>query len=555
MATSAYIISAAALQPPIAALQVAIVGVRFFGLSRGVFRYLERYVSHDLTFRLLAKLRVWFYEALEPLAPAVLISQHSGDLLGRMTADIESLENFFVRAVAPPLTAILVTGLMTACMGSFHPSLAVVLWIFLMLAGIGIPVLIHQMGKVPGADLVTARSKLNTLLVDGVQGMPDLKVFGGEAKIAKKVDRLSQSLGRAQKKMAWIGGLQNAMVNLFANLGGWSILILAIPLVTNGKMDGVYLGLALCSAIASFEAISPLPAAAQYLESNFEAARRLFDLIDSQPEVEEVADPVPIPDKFELHLRHVYFRYASSPYPLSHNPSAGINPLALSDVSLSLAEGKRLAIVGPSGAGKSSFLQLLLRFWEYQEGEITLGKQDIRRLRPEELRQYIGVVPQKTHLFNATVRENLLIAKPEAKEAEIIRAAEKAQMHKFIQTLPDGYNTWIGEQGLRLSAGQRQRLAIARALLKDSPLLMLDEPTAHLDPVTEHAILHTICQLMEGRTTLLITHRLVGMEAMDEILVFDRGSISERGRHADLIQQNGLYRRMWDLQNQFLWEN
>jgi ATP-binding cassette subfamily C protein CydCD len=561
MTTSAYLISAAALQPSIAALQVAIVGVRAFGLSRGVFRYLERYVSHNTTFRLLAQLRVNFYRAVEPLAPARLTDQQSGDLLSRVTNDIDSLENFYVRALAPPLVAILVFGLMTTFMARFHPSLALALLAFLLVAGAGIPVLVLSLSRGSGRQVIDLRSALNVALIDGIQGMADLKIFGAEGSQAAEVNRLSRSLGEAQKRLARVGGLQSALTNLLSNLGAWAILILAIPLVASGQLEGVYLAVLVLGALSSFEAVLPLPLAAQNLEGNLKAAQRLFDLSDAEPEIQDPSHPSLIPQRIELSVQDLRFRYpewqplCSPRYKVLDTENSLQSeqifvPYVLDGINFDLTEGSRIAIVGPSGAGKTTLVNLLLRFWEYREGQIQLSGKDIRDYRQEDLRQIMAVVSQNTYLFNASVRENLLLARPEATDEEVVRAAEGAQIHTFIQSLPQGYDTWIGEQGLRLSAGERQRLAIARGLLKGTPLLILDEPTANLDALAEQAVLQAIFAMMEGRAILLITHRLAGLEKMDEILVIDRGHVVERGCHAELLRSDGLYRRMWDLQNQ-----
>lgn len=538
MATSAYIIAKAALRPSIAELQVAIVGVRFFGISRGLFRYLERYVSHQVTFRLLARLRVWFYQALEPLAPACLMGYRSGDLLSRIVADIETLENFYLRVVAPPLVAILVTLLTGVLMAVFDLRLAVTLLGFLALAGLGVPLLTQALSRGLGRRLVRVRSELNVALIDGVQGIADLLAFGYEKRHQERVGTLGREFADLQRRMAWITGLQSALSNLLMHLATLAVLCIAIPFVSGGQLDGVYLALLALVVIASFEAVSPLPSAFQGLEGNVAAAQRLFEIVEAQPAVWDPVDPSPSPGDYNLVVEDLRFRYSEG------------EPPALDGVRFTLPQGGRLAVVGPSGGGKSTLVNLLLRFWEYQEGRILLGGDELRRYSQDQVRQVISVVSQHTYLFNDTVRENLLIARPDAGQADLIRAARQAQIHEFIQGLPQGYDTWIGEQGLRLSGGERQRLAIARALLRDAPILILDEATANLDALTERDVMQTIYALMEGRTTLIITHRLVGLAAVDEILVLKGGRVVERGRHHDLLQAKGLYRHMWELQNQ-----
>ena len=540
MATAAFIVAKAALQPSIADLQVAIVGVRFFGIARGVFRYLERYVSHHVTFRLLARLRVWFYRALEPLAPARLIQYRSGDLLSRVVADIETLEDFYGRVIAPPVVAVLVGLLMWFLMGGYGLRLAVVSVAFLAVSGVGIPLLTQWLSRGLGRRMVAVRSELNVALVDGVQGMAELLAFGQEEHHQERVKGLSRELAGLQGRMARISGLQGSLTGLLMNVATLVMLVVAIPLVSGGELDGVYLGVLALAVMASFEAVSNLPQAFQYLENSIESARRLFEIVDAQPVVSDPPSPSPTPRDYTLRVENVSFRYGPK------------EPWALDEVSFVLPEGGCLAIVGPSGAGKSTLVNLLLRFWEYEHGQIMLGGHELRQYHQEDLRDITSVVSQHTHLFNATVRENLLVARPDADDADLFRAAQQAQIHEFIETLPQGYDTWIGEQGLRLSAGQRQRLAIARALLKDAPLLILDEPTANLDTLTERNVMRAIHALMAGRTTLIITHRLVGLEVADEILALRAGRVVERGRHHDLLQMGGMYRRMWDLQSQVL---
>ena len=550
MATSAWIIATAALHPSIAVLQVAIVGVRFFGIARGVFRYLERLASHQVTFRVLARLRVWFYAALEPLAPARLMQYRSGDLLSRIVADIGTLENFYIRAVAPPLVALLVAGLMWIFLGSFDPRLAWAVIAMMLLAGVGVPLLSQILSRQPGSRVVTVRAGLNAVLVDGIQGTADLVAFRAEAAQVRQVRALSDALGRDQARLAGIGGLNNALGSLLTSLAVVVVLALAIPLVTAGRIAGVSLAVLALATAASFEAVLPLPLAAQFLGSSLAAARRLFEVVDggvlmppsagdleTGGEAAIVVSPIPAPP-VSIEVRHLTLRYAAG------------EPPALDDITFSVPAGGCVAIVGASGAGKSSLANALLRFWEPEAGEIRLDGCDLRDVAPEAVRQQIGVVAQQTHLFNMTIGDNLRLARHGASQAEIEAAARAAQIHDWIVSLAEGYDTWVGEQGLRLSGGERQRLAIARALLKNAPVLILDEPTANLDTASERDLLAALTPLMVGRTTLIITHSLFGLERVDEILVLERGRIVERGRHDALLRRTGAYRRMWDLRRQ-----
>ncbi len=536
MATAAWLIAHAALQPSIAVLQVAIVGVRFFGLARGVFRYLERLASHNVTFHLLARWRTWFYQALEPLVPARLADFHSGDLLNRWVGDIAALENLYVRAVAPPLAALLVSAAAGLLMLAYHPWLAGSLLAALLLGGVGLPLLAYHLGRKPAQSASQARARLNVLLVDGIHGLPDLLASGQAPRYQSRLDEAGQALRRAQQRQAWLAGLQTALGGLTANLGVLAVLALAILLAADGRLPGVLVSMLTLAALASFEAVQPLPQAAQSLQTSLASARRLFEIVDAQPVIQPPAQPQPMPSGSDLDIRGLSFAYPGQTAP------------ALQEVHLSLAPGQRLALVGLSGAGKSTLASLLLRFWDYGQGEVRLGGQEICGLPPEELRQRLAVLPQRPYLFHAPLRENLLIARPQASQAQVEQAARLACIHDFITGLPHGYDSWIGEEGLRLSAGERQRLALARALLQEAPLLILDEPTAHLDTLTEAAVVQNLLEASQGRALLLMTHRLVGMEQMDEILVLEAGRIVERGRHADLLAAGGLYRRMWDLQ-------
>ncbi len=542
MGTSSWLIATAALHPSIADLQVAIVGVRFFGILRGVARYLERLVSHSVTFRLLARLRVWFYEKLEPLAPARLMQYRTGDLLNRIVADVESLENFYVRVVAPPLVALTICLGTALFLGQFDASVGGVYFGFALLLGLALPLLTRRLSRKPGAALTDLRSALRVRAVDYIQGLADLLAFGQATDFQARLQVEGRAYGRAQGRMAQVTGLSNGAGVLLSNLGMWSVLALSIPLVSSGQMDGVMLAVLALMAQASFETIQPLPQAAQTLSASLASARRLFEIVgsDQPPTISLSSASKEMKQEVGLLLENLTFTYPGSEKPV------------LLDVSFDLPPGKKLALVGPSGAGKSTLANLLLRFWDAPVGSIRLNGRDLVEVPEEAARGLFSVISQRTYLFNATVRENLRLANPDAGPEEIEQAARQAQIHDFIAGLPKGYETQTGERGLRFSGGERQRLAIARALLKNAPVFLLDEPTANLDPLTEGAILENLFAVAEGRSLLLITHRLIGLEHVDEILVMDGGRIVERGTHQVLLQQGGLYRRMLDLQRRIL---
>ncbi len=540
MMTSAFIIAKAALHPSIADLQVAIVGVRFFGISRGLFRYLERYVSHDLNFRLLARIRVWLFQHIEPLAPAALQDFRSGDLLTRLVADVDELEHFFIRVISPPLVAIIIGLLICFLLSLFSPVAALAVVSLLLLAGTLFPWLVQRLARHPGQRHIQLRSQLNAHLVDGVQGMADLLAYAGEERYLAQVDALNQETGRVQNRLGTITALNEAGITLIMNLAVVAALALAIPAVRLGTLDGVHLAVIALGVMAAFEAVQPLPLAMQHLSATLAAAQRIFQVVDAPSPVREPAAPQPCPQTLSptLSISHLSFRYSQN------------DPPALQDISFTLPPGGRIAIVGPSGAGKSTLVHLLMRFWDYEQGRIELDGRDIRTCSGDDVRRWFSVVSQTTHLFNATLRENLLLARPNATEVELWHVLAKAQLADFVRSLPQGLDTWTGEMGVQLSGGERQRLAIARAFLKDAPILLLDEPTANLDAVTERTLWQDISHLMTKRSVLFITHRLVGMEDMDSILVLRAGRVVEQGSHADLLAADGLYARLWALQHE-----
>ena len=540
LSVAAYLIAAAALQYGLSQLTLPMFLVQIFGISRAAFRYLERLVSHNVTFKLLADLRTWLYGRLEPLSPARLLEHRSGDLLTRIVKDVEELENIYLRAFSPVVVAVAISALTFVALYVFDPTLAFVALGFLALAGVGVPLLVGLLARRLGRRELELRAELGVQVVDGVQGVQDLLALGRGPDQQRKISDLDQKLGRVQKRMASVGGLQNALNDLTMNLAMVTILILAIPLVNESSIPAVYLAFLALLTLGSFEAVQPLGTAFQFLGRSLGAGERLFEIADAEPQIVDPDDPLPPPIDHTLEFDRVGFRYRED------------EPPVIEEISFKVEPGNRVAIVGPSGSGKSTLANLALRFWDPTHGEVRPGGHDVRGYAQEDLRRAVGVVAQGTHLFNETLRDNLLLARPGATDSEVESALERAQLIEFVRRLPQGLATPLGEQGLRLSGGERQRLAIARALLEDAPVLILDEPTANLDPATEHELLAALYEPAPDRATLAITHRLVHMEQMDEILVLDRGRIVERGTHAELLEANGLYKRMVEVQDQML---
>ena len=534
MGTSAWLLSKAALHPSIAALSVAVVGVRAFGVSRATLRYLERLVSHDVTLRLLARLRVAVYRALVPLAPARLVDHRSGDLLGRVIEDVAALEGLYVRVLGPSLVAVAVGVLLGLALLPLGARLAAAAAGGFVASGIAFPWLARRLGLGPGRRLAELRGELSARLVDGVQGQAELLAFGREESHAASVAVLSRAMADEQQRLTRASALGGSLAGLGADLTAIAVLALAVPAVRSGALDGVQLAVVTLIALAAFEAVAALPAAWQGAGAMRESARRLFEVVDQAPAVAEHA--IPASDAREparvLEVHDLRFAYP------------GESRLALDGVSLRLEPGRRVAVVGASGSGKSTLVHLLLRFWDAPPGSLLLDGADARTWPSDSVRANFAFAAQRAHLLTGTLRENLALAAPRASDPELLAALDAARLDELAARLPRGLDTWIGEQGHQLSGGERQRLALARALLRRAPILLLDEPTAHLDALTEREVMGEIVRAGEGRATLLVTHRLVGLEPFHEVLVLERGRVVERGRAADLAAAGATFARL-----------
>ncbi len=495
-------------------------GIRALAILRTGGRYGERLVTHEATFRLIARLRAWFYEHLEPLAPARLQHYRGGDLLSRIRSDIDSLDNLYLRVIAPTVAALVSVALMVAFLTLYSRSVALADCAGLVLAGVALPLVAQRVGRAPGRRAVALRSDLRAATADTVRGLGELVVCRADARRRELVSRLGTDLVAAGRRQAMLGAIGAALSGLGAHLTMWVALVLAIPLVAGTILPGPDLAMIALFVLASFEAVAALPLAFGTLGETLAAARRIFEIVDAVPAVTEPAVPAAAPTRFDLRIEGLRMRYADDA------------PWALDGVDLVIPQGGSLGIVGPSGSGKTSLLNVVLRFWDYQEGRVTIGDVSLRALGGENVRGLCTVVAQGTHLFNTSVRANLLLARPGASDADLHGALRDAALLNEILAMPDGLDTVVGETGTRLSGGQARRLAIARAFLKNAPLLILDEPTEGLDPASEHLVLEALAILMRGKTTVLITHHRQALQLVDAVVALSRGRCSEhQGRH------------------------
>jgi thiol reductant ABC exporter CydC subunit len=507
MATAGYLISRAAERPAVLSLMVAIVAVRFFGLGRPVVRYLERLASHDAALRVLGRVRTQFYERIEPLAPAQLDCYREGDLLSRMVADVDALQNLYLRGLGPALVAVLAGAVSVGAAAAFLPAAALVLAVGLLVGGVAVPGLSGGLSRPAGRRQAAARGRLSAELVQLVGGAPEIVAFGAEPQLLADVHAADRTLVGLARRDALATGAADGLGLIVSGLTVAGVLELAVGASADGRLDRVLIALLALLALASFEAVTPLAAAARDLSSTLAAGRRILELTNDKAVVRDPKEPAPAPRwPFAVALEDVRATYRSQRMP------------ALDGVSLRLDPGERVALVGPSGAGKTTVLNLLLRFLDPETGRVTIADRDAREYRQQDIRCSIAVAGQESHLFTASIRDNVGLACPGASDGEIEQALRRARIWDWISGLPDGLDTLVGEQGRELSGGQRQRIVLARALLAGAPVLVLDEPTAHLDPHTAGELIADVLSAAREQSVLLITHRTEGLELVDRVV-------------------------------------
>ena len=533
MATSGWLISRASQQPPVLYLLMAVTATRAFGIGRAVFRYAERLVSHDAVLRMLADTRVAVFRRLERLAPAGLRRVRRGDLLSRLVADVDTLQDYWLRWLLPAGAAVVVSAASVGFTAWLLPEAGAVLAAGLLAAGVGVPLLTGAVARRAEHRLAPARGVLATRAADLLTGTAELTVAGALPARTAQAREADGVLTRIASRAATATALGDGLTALISGLTVMAAALVGAQAVAAGRLDGVTMAVVVLTPLAAFEAVLGLPLAVQYRQRVRRSAERVYEVLDAPEPVREPERPRQAP---------------ASPFPLVvaglTARHAGQDRDALTGLDLTLEEGRRIAVVGPSGSGKTTLAQVLLRFLDAQTGSYTLAGVDAYGLRSDDVRRLVGLCAQDAHLFDSSLRENLLLARKDATEEQLRGALGRARLLDWADSLPDGLDTLVGEHGARLSGGQRQRLALARALLADFPVLVLDEPAEHLDLPTADALTADLLAATAGRTTLLITHRLAGLEAVDEVIVLDEGRVVQRGPYAELLAADGPLRGM-----------
>ncbi|MFD1660079.1 thiol reductant ABC exporter subunit CydD [Streptomyces caeni] len=533
MATSGWLISRASQQPPVLYLMVAVTATRAFGIGRAVFRYAERLVSHDAVLRMLADTRVAVYRRLERLAPAGLRSARRGDLLSRLVADVDALQDYWLRWLLPAGAALMVSAASAGFTAWLLPEAGAVLAAGLLAAGVGVPLVSGAVARRAERRLAPARGVLATRVTDLLTGTAELTVAGALPARTAEARRADGALTRIAARAAAATALGDGLTALVSGLTVTVAALVGAQAVADGRLGGVAMAVVVLTPLAAFEAVLGLPLAVQHRQRVRRSAERVYEVLDAPDPVREPERPRPAP---------------TSPFPLVVDGLAarhqGQHRDAFTGLGLTLDEGRRIAVVGPSGSGKTTLAQVLLRFLDASAGTYTLGGTDAYALDGDDVRRLVGLCAQDAHLFDSSVRENLLLARKDASEEDLRDVLARARLLDWVDGLPAGLDTLVGEHGTLLSGGQRQRLALARALLADFPVLVLDEPAEHLDLPTADVLTTDLLAATEGRTTLLITHRLAGLEAVDEVIVLMEGQVVQRGAFAELAAVEGPLREM-----------
>lgn len=502
-------------------------GVRGSAITRTAGRYFERLVSHDATFRVLQHLRVSTFSKLLPLSPAGLARFRQGELLNRMVADVDTLDHLYLRVISPLVGALVVILVVTFGLSLLDVTLALTLGGIMLLTLLLLPPLFYRAGKPGGEALTRLRGQWRQQLTAWLQGQAELIIFGASTRYREAMDDTEQAWHDAQRQQSSLTALSQAAMQLISGATVVIVLWMAAGSVGGDTSPGALIALFVFCALAAFEALAPVTGAFQHLGQVIASATRVSQITEQQPDVTFPASTQPVPPQVALSLQNVSFSYP-------HQPQQ-----ALLDINLTVEPGEHIAILGRTGCGKSTLLQLITRAWNPAAGTLKINGTPIESFDEAALRATMSVVTQRVHLFSATLRDNLLLARPEASDAQLRDALTRTGLEKLLDDA--GLNAWLGEGGRQLSGGELRRLAIARALLHDAPLMLLDEPTEGLDAETEGQILDLLADVAQGKTVLLVTHRLKGLSRFNRIIVMDNGQIIEQGTHATLMANQGRY--------------
>lgn len=502
-------------------------GVRGTAIVRTAGRYFERLVSHDATFRVLQHLRIFTFSKLLPLSPAGLARFRQGELLNRVVADVDTLDHLYLRVISPLVGALVVIVVVTLGLSVLDVPIALTLGGIMLLTLFLLPPLFYRAGKSTGESLTRLRGDYRQQLTSWLQGQAELTIFGASRRYRARMESTELSWHEAQRRQSELTALSQAVMLLIGGIAVIAMLWMASGSVGDNVQPGALIALFVFCALAAFEALVPVTGAFQHLGQVIASAARITQITEQTPEVQFTTQETASPERVALKLNNVTFAYDGQTQP------------ALTDINLSIQAGEHVAILGRTGCGKSTLLQLLTRAWDPRQGQIAFNGTPLVDFSEQALRKAVSVVPQRVHLFSATLRDNLLLASPTASDEKLCTVLEQVGLHKLLED--DGLNGWLGEGGRQLSGGELRRLAVARAVLHDAPLMLLDEPTEGLDATTESQILDLLAQVMKDKTVLMVTHRLRGLANFDQIIVMDNGQIIEQGSHAELLAKQGRY--------------
>lgn len=502
-------------------------GVRGAAITRTAGRYFERLVSHDATFRVLAHLRVYTFSKVLPLSPSGIARFRQGELLNRLVADVDTLDHLYLRVISPLAGALVVILVVAVGLSVLDVTLALTLGGIMLLTVLLLPPLFYRAGKSTGEALTALRAQYRQQLTAWLIGHAELTIFNAASRYRDALDSTESEWQEAQRRQAGLTAISQAVMMLISGMTVVLMLWMAAGGVGGNTAPGALIALFVFCALAAFEALAPVTGAFQHLGQVIASALRVTQLTEQQPDVTFSDATMSAPEQAAVTFDKVSFRYSQQAQP------------ALNQVSLTIQGGERVALLGRTGCGKSTLLQLLTRAWDPQQGEITLAGLPLTQYSESALRASMSVVPQRVHLFSATLRDNLLLAAPQASDARLASTLTQVGLEKLLED--GGLNSWLGEGGRQLSGGELRRLAIARALLHDAPLMLLDEPTEGLDAGTEQQILSLLDTVTANKTVLMITHRLRGLADFNRIVVMDNGQIIESGNHDELMAKQGRY--------------